>query len=352
MVAGVNLDMVGQNQELCGSVSLIDRPPESAASFVTDLIECIREAQTAEMSTFGGVGGYATFRHAAVPFSGGSDHYILSDPSVGVPTPMLIEWPDRFYHTSADTPEKTDPRTLARNGGLAATYAWFIANAGATEATWLGHEMTARAKARILREVQMAVTRMMEQDWGADGATGMAQALQALRKRLAYVVERETRALATLCRLDEAVDPSPWQDEVAELVREELARAENAFRAHARHLGWEELPDPAPAEPDQAEQEAAAIVPRRRYRGPLSVRSHLHKLTPEEREQLRQLARRGHQVGWSVVPTLAIYWADGKRTLLEIADRVEQEAGQRDVAMLLQYFRLLSKMGLVESLSV
>jgi len=350
MIAGVNLDMVGQNQELCGSVSLIDRPPESAPSFVTDLMEAIREAQTAEMPTFGGVGGYATFRHATAPFSGGSDHYILSDPTVGVPTPMIIEWPDRFYHTSADTPEKTDPRTLARNGVLAATYAWFIADAGPAEATWLGREMTTRAKARVLREVQTAVTRMMERDWNAEpeGAVGLARALQALRKRLDYVIERESLALASLRRLSPEVDPSGWQAEVAELARAELARAEAIFHEHARRLGLGELPEPSPPEPDPAEQEAATIVPRRRYRGPLNTRSHLHRLTPEEREQLRQLTRRGGEVGWSIVPTLAVYWADGKRTLLEIADRVEQEAGQRDVAMLKEYFQLLSKMELVE----
>ncbi len=352
MVAGVNLDMVGQNQELCGSVSLIDRPPQSTPSFVTDLIEAIREAQTAEMPTFGGVGGYATFRHAAVPFSGGSDHYILSDPTIGVPTPMIIEWPDRFYHTSADTPEKTDPRTLARNGLLAATYAWFIANAGPAEVAWLGREMAARAKARVLREVQAAVTRVMEREQGAgqgnDAGTELARALAALRKRLDYITERESLALASLQRLSPEVDPAGWQAEVAELARAELTRAEAAVRDHTRRLGLDQLPDLPPHEFDEAAQEAAGIVPRRLYRGPLSIGSHVHKLTPEERKELRDLTRRGGEVGWSIVPTLAVYWADGQRTLLEIAERVEQEAGQRDVNMLLKYFHLLSKMGLVE----
>jgi len=349
-VAGVNLDMVGQNQDLCGSVSLIDRPPQSTPSFVTDLMEAIREAQTAEMPTFGGVGGYATFRHAAVPFSGGSDHYILSDPTVGVPTPMIIEWPDRFYHTSADTPEKTDPRTLTRNGVLAATYAWFIANAGSAEVAWLGREMVTRAKARVLREVQTAVTRAMErgQGEGDDAGTELTRALAALRKRLDYIIERESLALASLRRLDEEVDPSGWQAELGELARAELARAEATVRDHARRLGLGELPVLPAAELNEVEQEAASIVPRRPYRGPLSLGSHVHKLTPEERKELRNLVRRGSEVGWSIVPTLAVYWADGKRTLLEIADRVEQEAGQRDVDMLLKYFRLLSKMELVE----
>ena len=67
-----------------------------------------------------GLGEYPLYRQAEVSFSGGSDHVILSDPSIGVPTPMLIQWPDRFYHTSADTPDRTDPGSLARAGSLAA----------------------------------------------------------------------------------------------------------------------------------------------------------------------------------------------------------------------------------------
>jgi len=45
--------------------------------------------------------------------------------------------------------------------------------------------------------------------------------------------------------------------------------------------------------------------------------------------------------------TLALFWADGVRPVLEIADLVELESGQRDVALLLVYFRLLEQLGFV-----
>ena len=38
-------------------------------------------------------------------------------PRVGIPTPMIIDWPDKFYHTSADTPDKVSPNALARQRG-------------------------------------------------------------------------------------------------------------------------------------------------------------------------------------------------------------------------------------------
>jgi len=43
-----------------------------------------------------------------------------------------------------------------------------------------------------------------------------------------------------------------------------------------------------------------------------------------------------------------VYWADGKRSLLEIADLIELETGQRDVELLVEYFQTLAKLNLVE----
>jgi len=43
---------------------------------------------------------------------------------------MLIQWPDAYYHTSADTPDKVSPDSLGRNGALAAAYAYWLATPG------------------------------------------------------------------------------------------------------------------------------------------------------------------------------------------------------------------------------
>ncbi len=164
LVAGLNLDMVGEDQSQTGSSWLIECPPASAASFAPDLLARLRDELpavkgAADVSpSHTDQGGYPLYRCAEVPFSGGSDHAVLSDPSVGVPTPMLIQWPDRFYHTSADTPDRTDPNSLRRTGALAAAYAYWLAAAGDAEAAWLGHEMTARFKARLAQTAQQAVT--------------------------------------------------------------------------------------------------------------------------------------------------------------------------------------------------
>src|SRR5262249_22255735 len=82
---------------------------------------------------YSGPGHFSLDRMAEVPYSGGSDHAVLVDPTIGVPCPLLIQWPDRFYHSSFDTPERCDPRSLALAARCAATYAGALAGAGARE---------------------------------------------------------------------------------------------------------------------------------------------------------------------------------------------------------------------------
>ncbi|MBC8263022.1 MAG: hypothetical protein H8E47_02735, partial [Anaerolineales bacterium] len=55
-----------------------------------------------------------------------------------------------------------------------------------------------------------------------------------------------------------------------------------------------------------------------------------------------------HKKGFFTLPTLAVYWTDGKLSLLEIADLVELETGQRNVELLVEYFQMLGQVNLVE----
>jgi aminopeptidase YwaD len=345
MVAGINLDMVGQNQELCGSSFLIERPPQALSSFAPVLLARLREELLGESSAWGGTGGYALFRHAVVPFSGGSDHYILSDPSVGVPTPMIIQWPDKFYHTSHDTPDKVDPAMLGRVGSLAATYAYFLAHAGQEEAIWLGYEMVARFKRDIVQFVQGKVTEATNIS-GEEGADRLGETIALLREKAAYLTERERQALASLKRLSPEIAVEGWQEEVAEFANGESARGEEAIGVCVQEGDWAELPEKSKL--DEWEEKAAELVPRRTYRGPVSLRHHyLSQLSEEERERVWQM-RKEHKKGFYALPTQAVYWADGKLNLLEIADLIELETGQRDVELLVEYFQILAKLNLIE----
>ncbi len=90
---GINLDMVGEDQAKTGSTLQISSTPWSLPSFVSDMVYANLETEK--------------FRLTTGKYSDGSDHFIFSDASVGVPTTSLTQWPDRFYHSSEDTPDKS-----------------------------------------------------------------------------------------------------------------------------------------------------------------------------------------------------------------------------------------------------
>lgn len=89
----INLDMVGENQEMTGSTLDVSSTPWSLPSFINELMEVHLENPKFRMKT-----GH---------YSGGSDHYIFVDSSMGVQAVSLTQWPDRYYHTSEDTPDKS-----------------------------------------------------------------------------------------------------------------------------------------------------------------------------------------------------------------------------------------------------
>lgn len=325
MVAGLNLDMVGEDQDKCGSSLLVESPPASASSFAPVLARYVRDSLLGGAKSHAGQGEFPLYRYADVPFSGGSDHYILSDPTVGVPTPMIIQWPDRYYHTSEDTLDKVSPQMMGTVAVLAAAYGYWVAGAGHKEAEWLAHEMTTRFKADIMRRAQAAMAT-------GDGEGGTAK----LRREVAFATARQAEALATLRRLA-PLDVTPFQAECAAFADGEMRRA-TAF------LGEEAGETPAPPA-GEWEEKAALLVPARRFRGPLSVGDLLTK--PTDREAFYRFQKEHPQFG-RTMPVLALYWADGERSVSDIADLLEAETGQRPTQALVQYFELLARVGGVE----
>ncbi len=343
-VAGINLDMVGEDQAQTGASFLIERPPDATSSFAPDLLERLREELFDEAPSHAGLGSYPLFRCATVGFSGGSDHYVFSDPTVGVPMPMLIQWPDKFYHTSADTLDKVDPAMLARAGILTAAYAFFVANAGQAEANWLAHELQARFQGRLAQLTQTKITDM----WDSQAPTVTKNALEMLKRQLSYAVKRHQEALATLLRLWVGIGPliEILGEEAVQIVQGEFERARRAAGDRIRVLGANGLNEP-PQEPDEWEKKAATMIPCRLYRGPAALRRILHQLLPEEQAAWLNLIQ-SRQAGGHTLPVLAGYWADGRRSALEIVDLVEMESGIRDAELIVRYFELLHQLDLVD----
>jgi len=300
LVAGVNLDMVGESQERCGSVFLIERPPAFLASFSEEVLAAARAATADRAASFAGPAAHAGIRMAEIPYSGGSDHAILNDPGIGVPCAMLIQWPDRFYHSSFDTPDKTDPASLAH--AARATVVWAATLASGMDEALV--PFTARAVRRRLLEA-------------ADASEPAALA----RARIAG-----DRALESLVRL--GID--------AALIDSERTR----FAEFART----EIPAPRPSAPAGTDRR----VPRRRIEAPLSFHRHLlpgwEGLSRDAREAWWALEREVPEA--HTLFEIAWYGCDGRRSLADLVSLVEIETGRSEPRAIVAFFDYAARLGI------
>ncbi len=357
--AAINLDMVGQNQELCQSTLLIERPPLSTPSFSSELLEVIIEEIGKEGTTLGGQEQFPLFRHRTVFFSGGSDHGILADPSVNIPTPMLIQWPDKYYHTNEDTLDKVDPKMLGRVGKLASLYTAFLAQIDCSQAVWLAAEMTARFPAYLHQEIRPLLDKALADSLkkkpssSEDAPThNLACALEKINKKSTFLLQRKKEDLRSLKRLLPHDNHAVFEETLTsfdEQMRQTLADEQCRSRMISRHL----LPAPGSCCPPELtdkekvrwEKQAKRLIPRRIYPGPIMARGHLSSLSKEEQEAYRQCLKNTKNA--YTLTSLAVYWMDGEKTLSDIADLVELETNRRVTQLLVEYTTFMEKAGLI-----
>ncbi|MGY5873503.1 MAG: DUF4910 domain-containing protein [Candidatus Thorarchaeota archaeon] len=116
----LNMDMVGADPAKAGSTLHLFRTPFSLPSTLNNVVRYwgTTEATRKDDRREGGTMAPLPFKYDR--YSAGSDHFMLTDSTVGIPAVMLNQSPDRFYHTSTDTIDKIDTRQMAYASRIAA----------------------------------------------------------------------------------------------------------------------------------------------------------------------------------------------------------------------------------------
>jgi hypothetical protein len=332
LLFGLNLDMVGQNQTLTGSTLCIESPPAAAASFTPFLLEEAVRRSFVQGTDPSGAGGLTGARIQSTSFSGGSDHMILSDPTVGVPTPMLIQWPDRYYHTSGDTPDKVSAEMLERVVVAGCCYAYTCALADVDQLVDLaaltgrllrkqaGEEMAgyASSAAGIWIDLEYKVDFMME---AARSSLDSIARLAPDSRKVAGRIAREKSAVVRSIKEEARLLTRP----AGEGGRSRRAAERRKMKSLNRHRVRRLHPGPADSMPLMAD------VGRRRRK------SYYTWLEKEPRARALQ--------------SHALYWADGRRSTGEIVKKVAATTGHSNADFIRYYFDLLAEAGVVEILS-
>ena len=121
--AVINLDMVGENQTVCGGPFIVERPAGLAPSLLGPVAEAVVERVFAVTAEHPG-------RWAASPLLGFSDHALFADPRIGCPAVQFCHTPDRFNHSAADTIDKVCAVELRRTIAAASLLGDLLAHGG------------------------------------------------------------------------------------------------------------------------------------------------------------------------------------------------------------------------------
>ncbi|MFP3896318.1 MAG: DUF4910 domain-containing protein [Anaerolineales bacterium] len=329
VVAGLCLDDMGGKRQLTGGKIRVIADAHCQASYTDFVASAI--ANTCFHEDEG-------FDWEMAPWGTGTDHAVFQDPTFDVPMPWLTEHPARFHHTSLDKMDKIDARSLGVEGVFSATYLYFLATASDKEAPWLAEGTRGMWEDKMLEAAREAEEAIAAQD----SAKALAEARARGRAQIEYLADVGRGAILSIERLCDVTDREQiLLEEVGRLTRERdhlLEKLTQATEERASAETW----DLSPMEESAPSREGTDSVPRRLVPGLLT----LCDLAPEDRPAYEE-ATGGQNPMWSPPLILALYRANGKRTVAEIERLVTLELGETEVD-LLPYFRFLENQGLIE----
>ncbi len=349
-VAGINLDMVGQYLNQNNSSFFLHLTPHSRPHYINDLLINLTEFLAANnLQAFGATslfpvyslsGSRDSFRYRIMGYSSGSDQVIFNDGLVGVPFAFFLVWPDRYYHTSGDQPERCDPTQLKRSAFLAASAVFFLSDDCPHKARRLAGEMTNRSRMRLAEELKRGFN-LLNWSEAQDMAVNYKEAINFLEQAF----KREAATLESLKKYsgrDKEVDQ--YLTISIEKLRKEkqgwLNELDLFYRlsCQARGIKMEKLALTA------EEIAAAKIVPKRypELKGPANM-SFLRERIKESPEAFDlPIFREDGRITYEI-----LNFVDGKNSLLDIRQAVSAEFRPIPLSWVEDYLELLAKAGVI-----
>lgn len=350
LVAGINLDMVGEDQETCKSTLFLDKTPDSLPSYLNDFVYNLVEQSVKEFDPVTAFGSASTFRFAENAFSGGSDHAEFVDSTIKVPCVMLLQWPDLFYHSSMDTMDKVSSNSLKRVGWIATVAILTLANADVNEAILFATQSLQRGLSRMERvgvetakDLLKSATMLKNK---ADMLRTLSEVVQTHKDKLKHIVWREEKAIKSVKKLAFSSDLnafiSNYLKEISLCTKHELSKVEKllCFVLKDNRIRMPQLKDTS------VEEKTRSLIPKRLFKGTLSTADVIRKRFPEK-EYIWFEEMNKKDVHFEKKVKELTNFMDGKRTLGDIVKAVSSEYGDFKVEDALRFIHNLENLMLV-----
>ncbi|MCK4820693.1 hypothetical protein KA005_33315, partial [bacterium] len=284
IIGGVNIDELGVDQQKGNSTLHLFMPPTANDSCIGYLLEHLCQQLLTAMR-WKAVADRPEIINDA----------IVADPNIDIITPTLIQYPSRHYHASSDKIETLSPSVMQTMGNLCATHMYFLANAGPDHTAYLAR-ITAAVFHKKLAETEL---RLIEGNW----PFCIKRTRKWYSENLAKVVESFKKFGFT----DSEV--SALHQELSNMLRDCLNRFERKF------------PTETPISASSADiKHASQMILKHTTLGMV--------IPPEIQLPAKQSIKffdTLYKNNLDLIFFRICYWANGKRTLLEIVELLEFE---------------------------
>jgi len=362
LAININMDMVSEGLRKANSWFTMSETPPQLASFYDGLAASVLNYiwRTNDIVYLPGAprgrpggqyfpdplweknGSRDAFRYFIHEATGGSDHIVFNNSSVGVPGIEFFTWPDQWYHADTDTPDKGDPTEMRRVAFLGAATAWASANLTDEMLPGLLDVVSDFGYNRVAERGIPRALELLDESGDGGRPAAAARAVNTLNA----AVERERDALRSIH------DVHSGSSEARRQVEEELASWEAYGQALTSFLLARAAPDlpegldlPAPT---QEELSYGRVTPRLAP-GIRGVETSLGRYGPAQ-EYFENHPNALAETGLSNAQTQQILnFVDGRRSVLTLRDRVAAWTGAGlTVTQVARYLAILEEIGWVE----
>ncbi|MBN1222359.1 MAG: M28 family peptidase [Candidatus Aminicenantes bacterium] len=342
-IAGMNLDMVGEDLFKTCSVLTLVRTPFSNPSFIADLIEYLIE-RVDGLQFLTPTGSRQRLNYRVSNFKGGSDHFMLSDPTIGIPTVNIGHDNDIFHHTHMDDLDKIDTTELKRVGIISTAACVYLADAREANALRLATKVAAQSLKRMADRSQRNLSALYAAATNTKHQSRIAKILEESKIFSDLQTGVEIKAIRSI----EKLVSSPRLRKLTHFLEEELIMSSEAEKKKLEYIFHDicktQNIKPEPFTLSAEEKKMREIIPERLFRGPIS-QYYFEDLMGEEIEWYEDYGRKDRN--WSNRRTEILNFMEGQRTLLDIYYAVSTEYGRSDPSFYLKFIEDLKKHGLV-----
>ncbi|MGB2869807.1 MAG: M28 family peptidase [Bacteroidota bacterium] len=355
IIADLNFDMEGLRLSTNGSFWVLHRTPDTFPTFLNDLGQSVMEfvAELNRERVRYRANGYA-FTLPVVSERGSRDpfyikvdkHYGASDHVTymqhGIPSLMFITWPDMWYHSSEDTPEKLDPTQFKRAAVVGIGCMSFLASAGNETGMKMAGESFARGTERMGDAERKGLSYLEDVKDGGE----LVEAYKEARNAVKHQAEVEAKVVESAAVLFENPEKGKKQlENLVELIENRSSTLQDEVKAYYR-LRAEQRNVSATTPASTAEEKSAAKtvaerIPQQGGGGGGAAAAAARARLPEtEQAALRKIPQH-------MTAELNILLAQ-RKSVLEIRDFLSGEFEPLALKDLMEYLRVQEKLGTVK----